>query len=384
MAVAVSPPARKVRSVGFVSTYPPTRCGIATFTEALRNAMAVRSSVVVALVDEPATCRRAEVGAELVRGSPASLLAAVAALESSDVVVLQHEFGIYGGEDGSDVLDLVARLRAPVIVVLHTVLHSPSPHQQAIVEELCAAAELVVVLSGTARTRLLELYDVPPERVVVVPHGALPNPSPHVVRNPRRRPMILTWGLLGPGKGIEFAIDALAELGDLDPPPRYVVHGQTHPRVAAREGEAYRDSLRARARARGVDDLVEFDDDYLDTESVLASVREADVVLLPYQSRDQVVSGVLVEAIVSGKPVVATQFPHAVELLSAGSGILVPHDDAPAIATALRALLTDPHRASAAAAVARRQAEPLLWENVGKTYRRLAASVARIPAGAKR
>lgn len=196
--------------------------------------------------------------------------------------------------------------------------------------------------------------------------------------------MILTWGLLGPGKGIEFAIDALAELRDLDPAPRYLVVGQTHPRVAAREGEAYRDSLRARALSRGVEDLVEFDDGYVDKESVLASIREADVVLLPYESRDQVVSGVLVEAIASGKPVVATPFPHAVELLSVGSGILVPHDDPSSIARALRALLTDPRRADAAAAVARRQAEPLLWENVGKKYRQLIASVARSPAGAER
>jgi glycosyltransferase involved in cell wall biosynthesis len=371
-------------SVGFVSTYPPTRCGIATFTQALRDALAVPSSVVVALVDEPATCRSSEVVAELVRGSPASLLASVAALESSEVVVVQHEFGIYGGEDGGDVLDLVARLRAPIIIILHTVLRSPSPRQRAIIEELSSSADRLVVLSATARTRLLELYDVRSERVAVVPHGAPPNPSPSVVFNPSRRPIILTWGLLGPGKGIEFAIDALAELRDLDPAPRYVVHGQTHPRVAAREGESYRDSLRARARSLGVADLVEFDDGYVDTESVLESIREADVVLLPYESRDQVVSGVLVEAIASGKPVVATQFPHAVELLSAGSGILVPHDDASSIARALRAFLTDPHRAYLAASVALRQAEPLMWENVGRRYRQLMASVARTPAGAER
>jgi polysaccharide biosynthesis protein PslF len=338
----------------------------------------------VALVDEPATCRSSEVVAELVRGSPASLLASVAALESSEVVVVQHEFGIYGGEDGGDVLDLVARLRAPIIIILHTVLRSPSPRQRAIIEELSSSADRLVVLSATARTRLLELYDVRSERVAVVPHGAPPNPSPSVVFNPSRRPIILTWGLLGPGKGIEFAIDALAELRDLDPAPRYVVHGQTHPRVAAREGESYRDSLRARARSLGVADLVEFDDGYVDTESVLESIREADVVLLPYESRDQVVSGVLVEAIASGKPVVATQFPHAVELLSAGSGILVPHDDASSIARALRAFLTDPHRAYLAASVALRQAEPLMWENVGRRYRQLMASVARTPAGAER
>ncbi len=384
MAVAVSPRATPFPSVGFVSTYPPTRCGIATFTQALRNAMALPSSVVVALVDEPARSRRPEVVAELVRGSAPSLHASVAALESSDVVVVQHEFGIYGGEDGDDVLHLVSGLRAPIIVVLHTVLRSPSRHQRATVEELSAAAERVVVQSETARTRLLELYDVLAEHVVVVPHGASRNPSALVVRDPWRRPMILTWGLLGPGKGIEFAIDALAELRDLDPAPRYVVVGQTHPRVVEREGEAYRDSLRAQALSRGVDDLVEFDDGYLDTESVLASIREADVVLLPYESRDQVVSGVLVEAIASGKPVVATPFPHAVELLSAGSGILVPHDDPSSIARALRVLLGDPRSASVAASVARRQAEPHLWENVGMRYRQLVTSVARTPAGSKR
>ena len=206
-----------------------------------------RRRVVIALVDEPARPRSPEVIAELIRGSAPSLLAAVAALESSDVVVLQHEFGIYGGEDGCDVLDLVAGLRAPIIVVLHTVLHSPSWRQQAIIEELSAAAERVVVQSETARTRLLELYDVPAEHVAVVPHGASRNPSAHVVRDPGRRPMILTWGLLGPGKGIEFAIDALAELRDLDPAPRYSWSARRIRTCLLAQGEAYRDSLRARA-----------------------------------------------------------------------------------------------------------------------------------------
>jgi polysaccharide biosynthesis protein PslF len=187
-----------------------------------------------------------------------------------------------------------------------------------------------------------------------------------------RRPVVLTWGLLGPDKGIEFGIEAVSRLRDLDPPPRYVVCGDTHPRVVESDGEAYRESLLEQVRALGIGAFVEFDAEYVDKESVLAWIRESDVVLLPYRSRDQVVSGVLVEAIASGKPVVATRFPHAVEMLSEGSGILVPHDDPAAIASALRMLLSDPELAARAAAVARGQAPTLAWEHVGSAYRELA------------
>lgn len=376
MEVAAGPPV-ECPSVGFVSTYPPTRCGIATFTASLRAAMAPLVSGVVALVDEPPAARGPpEVVATLVACVPASLEMAADVLNTYDVVIVQHEFGIYGGSEGCEVLDLVERLETPMIAVLHTVLRSPSPQRRTIVQQLVTAAERVVVQSATARTRLLETYAVPAGDVRVIPHGATSNLSTRAPA-PDRRPVILTWGLLGPSKGIEFVIDALAELRDLDPRPRYVVHGQTHPRVAERQGEAYRESLVAQALALGVDDLVEFEDRYLDTASVLAWIREADVVVLPYRSRDQVVSGVLVEALSSGKPVIATGFPHAVELLSDGSGILVPHEDSSAIAAALRALLTDPVRAARASAAARRQAQPHDWGRVGQTYRELVCSVAR-------
>jgi glycosyltransferase involved in cell wall biosynthesis len=317
--------------------------------------------------------------AELVRGSAASLDAAVAALDGFDVVVVQHEFGIFGGEYGCDIVDLVAQLAVPVIVVLHTVLARPLPAQREIVEQLAELAEFVVAQSSTARSRLLAAHAVEPERVRMIPHGARPNLSPATpALDSNRRPMILTWGLIGPDKGIEFVIDALTRLRDLDPPPRYLVLGQTHPRVLEREGEAYRDSLIARARALGVADLVEFDGSYRPTEAVLARIRAADVVVLPYRSRDQVVSGVLVEAIASGTPVVATRFPHAIELLGQGSGILVPHEDPEAIAVALRSLLTNPALAGRAAAAARKQAPTHHWETVGRTYRQLAAAAAGV------
>ena len=370
-------PAARELSFGFVGTYPPTKCGIATFNMSLANAIAQSPSHhrvgVVSSVDKPRGRYPPEVVAQLVRGSRASVEATAAALNGFDIVVVQHEFGIYGGVDGCEIVDLVERLGVPVIVVLHTILASPSPNQRVIVEALEAIAGCVVLQSYAARSRLLATHVVAPDRLYVIPHGAPLNLAGDAPRPKHgRRPVVLTWGLIGPGKGIEFAIEAMVQLRDLSPLPRYLVLGQTHPRVLASEGEAYRESLVAKVKALEVEDVVEFRDVYLKPRSILAAIRAADVVLLPYLARDQVVSGVLVEAIASGKPVVATRFPHAVEMLGQSSGVLVPHEDREAIATALRSVLTDNDLAARMAAVARGQAPPLAWDTVGAAYLRLA------------
>jgi polysaccharide biosynthesis protein PslF len=366
-------------SIGFVSTFPPTKCGLATFTASLARALSGSARTgVVSCVDEPGlTPGSPEVIAEWVRGSDSSLTGAVRALDRFDAVIVQHEFGLFGGDDGEDILELLEELTAPVVVVLHTVLEHPSSNQRRIIEELGRVSHSLVVQSEVARDRLITAHDVDPLRVEVIQHGAPANLAPPALPVPGRRPVILTWGLLGPGKGIEHAIEALALLRDLDPLPRYVVLGETHPNIVRNSGEVYRESLQALAAERGVDHMVEFEVGYRDTTAILAELSKADVVLLPYLSRDQVVSGVLVEAIASAKPVVATAFPHAIELLGQGSGIVVPHEDPVAIAAALRTLLTDPDAAALAAAVARRQAVSLSWENVGARYRQLVRSTER-------
>lgn len=374
-------PGVKGISIGFVGTYPPTKCGIATFTASLAEAMASAGSVrrvgVVACVECPgASTFPPGVVAELVSGSAASRASAAAALDRFDVVVVQHEFGIFGGPDGDEIIDLVERLHVPVIVVIHTVPRQPTPGQRAVVERLVELAAHTVAQSAAARARLLELHIIDPHKVFVIPHGAPANlAAEQLPRDPRRAPVILTWGLIGPSKGLEFGIEAIALLRDLEPAPRYVIAGQTHPRILAVRGDEYRDSLVAKAAALGVGHLVSFNGDYRDLGSILAQIRDADVVLLPYLSREQVVSGVLVEAIASGKPVVATRFPHAEELLGEGSGLLVPHEDAAAIAAALRTLFTDPARAAEVTAVARRQAPSLFWESVGESYLSLTIAV---------
>ncbi|ABW10001.1 glycosyl transferase group 1 [Parafrankia sp. EAN1pec] len=392
---------------GFLSTYPPTQCGLATFTAALFDELNSpapgASSGVVRLLDATdragvvragatragATAEPAEPVArppgrsggagrpvlvgDLVAGTPGGPRAAARLLNGFDVVVVQHEYGVYGGPDGDEVLAVLDALDVPVIVVLHTVLVKPTSHQRHVLESVVASADAVVVMTETARIRLVEGFQVHPRRVVVIPHGAADNrraPAEH-----SGGPTILTWGLIGPGKGIEWGIAAMADLADLDPAPHYVIAGQTHPKVLAREGEAYREGLAARVRDLGLTGSVSFDDRYLDPVSLTELVRQADVVLLPYDSVDQVTSGVLIEAVAALRPIVATRFPHAVELLGDGSGLLVPHRDPAAIAAAVRRITTDETVSAGLASAAAVQAPDLLWPAVAGRYRRLAAGL---------
>jgi glycosyltransferase involved in cell wall biosynthesis len=193
--------------------------------------------------------------------------------------------------------------------------------------------------------------------------------------------MILTWGLLGPGKGIEWAIAGLRTVRHLLPRPRYVIAGQTHPKVLAEQGEAYRLMLYSRVRAFGVAGLVTFERGYLDQTRLQRLVERADVVLLPYDATDQVTSGVLVEALAAHKPVIATAFPHAVELLGDGAGLLVPHRDTTAIGAALKRILTEPGLATTMADRARHVTYGSSWPAIAERYRVLAATLlSRTPA----
>jgi glycosyltransferase involved in cell wall biosynthesis len=372
-----------------VGTYPPTLCGLATFGAALVDALgSVSVTVGVVQVVERAAPPAGPVAdpgtvTQWVIGSAASAAHAVRRLDGFDTVIVQHEYGIYGGPDGADVLDLVDALATPVIVVMHTVLQAPTPRQRRILLRLLDRAAAVVTMTETARARLIANYGADPGHVSVIPHGApdhgfVPGHRGSVDRRADRRPLVLTWGLIGPGKGIEWAVDAVAELRDLH--PRYLVVGRTHPKVVERDGEAYRSSLLARVAARGAGDLVEFDDRYPDVVALAEMVRAADAVLLPYDSREQVTSGVLIEAVAAGRPVVSTAFPHAVEMLGDGTGLVVPQRDPVAIAAALRRVLGEPGLAAELAARASRKAPELLWGAVARRYRRLAAELAARPS----
>lgn len=315
----------------------------------------------------------ARVVGELIADSPASVSAASELLNQSDVAIIQHEYGIYGGVDGDDVVDVIEGLRVPSIVVAHTVLKEPTAHQRSVLEAVTAAADRVVVMSEAASQRLCLTFNVDRQKIITIPHGAAV-PTAAAVKQ-AGRPTLLTWGLLGPGKGIERVIAAMGSLAHLSGRPRYLVAGQTHPKVLVAQGEKYRNGCIEQARRSGLADSVFFDSDYRDVASLSALAQSASVVVLPYDSTDQVTSGVLVDAIASGRPVVATAFPHANELLASGAGIVVDHSDPEALALALRQVITDPRVAGSMAAEARRLAPTMSWRVVAGAYLRLAHRV---------
>jgi glycosyltransferase involved in cell wall biosynthesis len=358
-------------SVGVLSTYPPTPCGLATFSAALSGALCASGAdvSVVRVADGSPSLSNRVVG-ELVNGSTGSVAACADLLNESDVAVIQHEYGIYGGVDGDEVVEIIGGLRIPSIVVAHTILKDPTPHQRSVFETITAMADQVVVMSDGARQRLCQVYNFDRRKVTTIPHGAT---VPTAAR-PKRpgRPTLLTWGLMGPGKGVERVIEAMGSLRDLPGRPRYMVAGRTHPKVLAAEGEAYRDARIEQARHSGVADSVCFDPGYRDVTMLTELIQSSSVVVLPYDSTDQVTSGVLVDAIASGRPVVATAFPHAIELLSSGAGIVVGHDDPDAMASALRRVLTQPRLAGSMAAEARQLAPEMAWPVVSGAYLHLA------------
>jgi glycosyltransferase involved in cell wall biosynthesis len=371
------------RTFGILSTYPPTACGLATFSAALAAGLEAHGdrAVVVRVGDESTATATPSamptddrIVAELRNGSPASVRHAADALGDADVALIQHEYGIYGGPDGDEVLDVLGALDIPSIVIAHTVLVRPTDHQRAVLVAVATLADRVVVMSEAARRRLCDGFDVDPDKVVIIPHGAAV-PPPRAPSSHGPRPLLLTWGLVGPGKGIERVIDALPALRDLECRPAYLVAGRTHPKVLAADGDVYRQGCIELARRNGVADSVTFDPTYRDVPALTELIQSCAVVVLPYDSREQATSGVLVDAIAAGRPVVASAFPHAVELLGSGAGIVVDHDEPGALAAALRRILTDPGLLERMAAEAARLAPAMGWPVIAEAYQRLAAQL---------
>ncbi|CAN5462451.1 glycosyltransferase [soil metagenome] len=357
-------------SFAILSALPPTQSGSAYFGAALADGLeSAGAEVTVVRIADGAAGADSRLIGELVTGDSGSVAAAAELLNQSDVAVIAHDHGVHGDDSGGYLVDLVEGLRVPSILIVRTVLKDPSPQQRSIVESLIAGTDHVVVLSAAAHTRLCSLYDVERRKVSTIAHGSSPR-ADALLKRPSR-PTLVTWGLLRPGKGIERVIDAMAFLRTLPGRPKYQVTGPTHPTVLATEGEAYRDALIEQIGLNGTADAVTFDPTYRIGATLSALIRSATAVVLPYDSTDQAASSLLVEAIAHGRPVVATAFPHAVELLSSGAGIVVEHDP-DALSSALHRVLTQPRLSGSMAAEARALAPAMAWRQVASTYLSLA------------
>jgi glycosyltransferase involved in cell wall biosynthesis len=366
----------------FASTYAPRRCGIATFTHDLATAVGDREIVALHQHDESGTYPP-EVRHRVRRDVLTDYRIAAGRLNagSASVVSIQHEYGIWGGRDGDYVLDFVRALQKPVVTTLHTILRHPTPHQRYVLTRLICRSEASVVMSKSAADLLARIYSVDPSRVDVIPHGVpdLPLVHPDSVKSQlgiQGGPAILSFGLLGPGKGLESVIAAMPAVLAAVPSARYVIVGATHPDLVCREGEAYRHGLQTRAAALGVADRVQFVDRFVGKAELEAWLMAADIFVTPYPNLEQVVSGTLAYAMSAGRAVVSTPYTYATELLGNGRGRLVEPGSPDALARAFIELLNDDEQRLAIGRRAYKYTRSMVWPQVGAQYRRLFERVA--------
>jgi glycosyltransferase involved in cell wall biosynthesis len=364
----------------FLGSYPPRECGIATFTkdvvDSYDRAFGFRSQVVA--IDEPGGDARrypSEVVARLGEQDRYSYLQAADFINRhpSDVLNIQHEYGLFGGERGEWLIDLIHAVEKPVVVTLHTVLPDPDETMLRVTRELCGAASKVVSLSETGRGLLESVYGIDPESLAVIHHG-VPD-VPFRDTDPEKaafgigqRLVISTFGLINRGKGLEYAIEAMQAVVKRHPEALYLVLGQTHPVVRRNEGESYRESLIAMVRERGLQYNVVLVDKYLDFDELVGYLAATDIYLTPYLNPVQVVSGTLAYAIGCGKAVVSTPYLYAQELLAHNRGFLCAFRDAASIAQGVNMLLDDPALRRSTERRAYRFGRQMTWPHVANAY----------------
>jgi glycosyltransferase involved in cell wall biosynthesis len=371
----------------FVSTYAPHRCGIAVFTGDLAAASGPHQVVALHPVGGPSTYPVA-VHHRIRRDEPADYRRVAALLNASDVEVvsIQHEFGIWGGEDGALVVDFVRALTIPAVTTLHTVLHTPTSSQRRVLTQLVEASALTVVMSDAAATLLRTVYGTDERKIRIIPHGVpdLPLVDPDTVK-PRLglagRRVILSFGLLGPGKGYESVIEALPAVVATAPDALYVVLGATHPDLLRREGDAYRTRLTQLAATLGVSDHVRFVPRFVGRTELGTWLEAADLFVTPYPSMDQIVSGTLSYAMGAGRAVVSTPYAYARERLAGGRGRLVDPGSPLALAQALGGLLADREARERMGALAHAYTRHMVWPEIGARYASVFAAAAMSHAG---
>jgi glycosyltransferase involved in cell wall biosynthesis len=385
--------------VAIVSTYQPRHCGIAVFSGDLRAALLeADSSLAVDIVSisrgDNSRSHPPEVVATIRQEVASDYRAAAEELGRAnvDVVLIEHEYGIFGGNDGHFVLELANQLTVPMVVTLHTVLANPPAERARTMRALCQRAALIMVFTETARRMLGEQGLAEPERVRVVPHGAPDEltqaawadgvdediaSSSLQLPSLAGRTVLSTFGLISDSKGLELAIRALPSIVASHPEVLYLIAGQTHPEVIHKEGESYRLGLQQLVHDLDLCDHVWFIDRFLSIDELAMLLARTDLYLTPYRSRDQIVSGALTFAVAAGCPVVSTPYFYAEDLLSSGAGRLVPSADSSELAAAALDLLGSRAKMKAARAEARRVGADLTWSSVGKTTLELLSEVAQ-------
>ncbi|HRK29803.1 MAG TPA: glycosyltransferase family 4 protein [Tepidisphaeraceae bacterium] len=373
-----------VQTVALLGSYVPRQCGIATFTKDLRDSIAdaigQRETTVLAMDDIAGGYHYPpEVRLQIPQQKQGEYVTAADLLNINqiDLVLVQHEYGIFGGRDGGHVLDLIRNLRMPAIATLHTVLSEPSTGQRAVMKELARHCDRLVVMSHFAEKILQETYSITPQKIAFIPHGIpdVPFVEPTVFRDQfglEGRRVLFTFGLLGPGKGIEVALKAMPAIVKAHPDVIYVVLGATHPHVLRSEGNAYRNSLERMVEQLGLRDHVMFHNRYVTMDELIRYISLADIYITPYPNKQQITSGTMAYALGAGKAVVSTPHWYAEEMLAEGRGRLFPFGDSAALATTVIDLLNDEQQRTIMRKRAYAHGRPMIWKEVARSYLNLA------------
>ena len=372
----------------FMGSFPPRECGIATFTRDVVDSFdsAFHTSSEIIAIDEPGGELRLygpKVAARLQEENRESYLdiAAMVNAHPAEVLNIQHEYGLFGGERGEWLIDTLRAIEKPVVLTLHTVLPEPDETMLRVTRDLCKYSAGVVALSETGKELLARVYRTDPQKLRVIHHGVPDVPfrgtdAAKASFGIGQRSVVSTFGLINRGKGLEYAIEAMREVVKRHPEVLYLILGETHPVVRRREGESYRESLQALVHQYGLKNNILLIDKYLDFDEVVSYLEATDVYLTPYLNPTQIVSGTLAYAVGCGKAIVSTPYLYAEELLAHHRGFLCNFRDAKSIAQTVIALLDDPSLRRATERRAYRFGRQMTWPHVASEYGTLFAELA--------
>ncbi|MBB6499957.1 glycosyltransferase family 4 protein [Pedobacter cryoconitis] len=370
--------------IAYISTYPPRECGIATFNNNLLNAIGLdtsevsKNSFVVALADsEDLTAYEypPEVKYIIRQENQKDYTRAADYINTSltDVCIMEHEFGIYGGEKGVYVLPLIARLQKPLITILHTILKDPSYMQLTMIREIAKYSSKIVVMSSRAVSFLITIYGISANKIKLIEHGVpdLESKKDNKIKNSptfKNKKVLFTFGLLSRNKGLETVIEALPEIVEKNPDVMYVILGTTHPGVIRSSGEEYRDSLKRLAKKLNVENHLIFINKFVSEEELFDYLTAADMYITPYLNEAQITSGTLSYAVGAGAAVISTPYWHAQELLADQRGKLFDFKDAKGLATIVNELFASKEQLQELRKNAYNYGLNLRWPNIGKIY----------------
>ncbi|MBI3261343.1 glycosyltransferase family 4 protein [Candidatus Berkelbacteria bacterium] len=364
--------------VAFVSTYPPRHCGVGTFTRALEqvmNTLYLDQPTKIVSVDDQVYRYGKAVSYRIRDTDPKSFTKAAHYLNRSpvEIVSLQHEYGLYGGEAGEHVLKFYQHIRKPVVTTLHSVLTKHSPKRAWVTQKILDASASVVVMTEIAKDMLLEIFTIDQDKIEVIPHG-VPNIRPNQSAAAKRelklekRFLLSTFGLLNPGKGIEYALRALPEVVKQFPNVIYLVIGKTHPVHQRRFGEDYRRSLEDMVKQLNLGKHVQFVNRYLDYRSLVNYLKATDIYLMLQTDPNQAFSGTAAYALGIGSPIIGTPTPFNREILGDGRGVFVPFEDEYSVRRKLLQLIPDDERRKEMSMRSYRYARDMIWPRVALDY----------------